>query len=126
MIGESNTKKLETLLSGDYIVENVQEDITYDYLHSTENNLWSILYLTGYLTRVKDDEVVNELLQDSYGLKIPNKEVKEIFETVIKKWFMESTQQMDRKALFASIWNGDAKKSNSRSYEAASQKHKLL
>lgn len=42
-------------------------------------------------------------------MKIPNKEVRGIFETVIKKWFVESTQQVDRKALFASVWNGDAK-----------------
>lgn len=108
--GPAITRKLETLLSGGNIVENIQEDITYDYLHSTEDNLWSILYLTGYLTRAKDDEVEKELPRGSYALKIPNKEVGEIFETVIKKWFMDSTKQMDRKNLFASIWSGDDEK----------------
>lgn len=49
--GSAITQKLEKLLSGEYIVENIQADITYDYLHSTEDNLWSIPYLTGYLTR---------------------------------------------------------------------------
>ena len=108
--GPAITQKLEKLLSGEYIVENIQADITYDYLHSTEDNLWSILYLTGYLTREKDRELMHDLPQDCYALKIPNKEVREIFETTIKKWFAESAQKMDRKALFASIWNGDAEK----------------
>lgn len=108
--GPAITQKFETLLSGGYIIENIQEDITYNYLHSSEENLWSILYFTGYLTRVSDEKVNRELPRDYYALKIPNKEIKEIFETTIKKWFTESTQQMDRKALFASIWNGDAKK----------------
>lgn len=108
--GPAITQKFETLLSGKYIIENIQEDITYNYLHSSEENLWSILYFTGYLTRVSDEKVNKELPRDYYALKIPNKEIKEIFETTIKKWFTESTQQMDRKALFASIWNGDAKK----------------
>ena len=108
--GPAITQKFETLLSGGYIIENIQEDITYNYLHSSEENLWSILYFTGYLTRVSDEKVNKELPRDYYALKIPNKEIKEIFETTIKKWFTESTQQMDRKVLFASIWNGDAKK----------------
>lgn len=108
--GTAITQKFETLLSGGYIIENIQEDITYNYLHSSEENLWSILYFTGYLTRVSDEKVNKELPRDYYALKIPNKEIKEIFETTIKKWFTESTQQMDRKALFASIWNGDDKK----------------
>ena len=108
--GTAITQKFEALLSGRYIIENIQEDITYNYLHSSEENLWSILYFTGYLTRVSDEKVNKELPRDYYALKIPNKEIKEIFETTIKKWFTESTQQMDRKVLFASIWNGDAKK----------------
>lgn len=108
--GPAITQKLEALLSGECIVENIQEDITYDYMHSTEDNLWSILYLTGYLTRARDGEEKKELPQGSYTMKIPNKEVREIFESVIKTWFMESTQQIDRKALFASVWNGDAEK----------------
>ncbi|MBR4027026.1 MAG: AAA family ATPase [Lachnospiraceae bacterium] len=43
--------KFETLLSGGYICEKVIEDLTYDVLHCSEDNLWSILYLTGYLTK---------------------------------------------------------------------------
>ena len=55
--GSSISQKLEKLLSGGYIVQQIDENLTYDYLHSSENNLWSILYLTGYLTRVPDAEI---------------------------------------------------------------------
>ena len=51
--GSSITMKLERLLDGGYIVQRIEENLTYDYLHSSEDNLWSILYLTGYLTRAR-------------------------------------------------------------------------
>lgn len=43
--------KYETLLAGGYIVEPIEENFTYDVLEGSEENLWSLLYLTGYLTR---------------------------------------------------------------------------
>ena len=46
--GSTITKKLETLMAGGCIVQRVDENLTYDYLHSSEDNLWSTLYLTGY------------------------------------------------------------------------------
>ena len=55
--GSAITKKLEILLSGGYIVQQIDENLTYDYLHSSEDNLWSILYLTGYLTRIRETEL---------------------------------------------------------------------
>ena len=51
--GSNITKKLETLLNGGYILQRIDENLTYDYLHSSEDNLWSILYLTGYLTSIR-------------------------------------------------------------------------
>ena len=41
--GTNITKKMETLLAGNYIIQNIDENLTYDYLHSSEENLWSIL-----------------------------------------------------------------------------------
>ena len=55
--GSNITGKLETLMAGGYIVQRVEENLTYDYLHSSEENLWSLLYLTGYLTRVRSGEL---------------------------------------------------------------------
>ena len=84
--GSSITKKLETLLAGGYIVEQIDESLTYDYLHSSEENLWSILYLTGYLTTVRKDELPESLEEGETALKIPNKEIREIFESTVKKF----------------------------------------
>ena len=46
--GSTITNKLETLMAGGCIVQRVDENLTYDYLHASEDNLWSTLYLTGY------------------------------------------------------------------------------
>ena len=53
---------MEILLSGGYILQRVEEDLTYDYLHSSEGNLWSILYLTGYLTKVRKEDFYHAFL----------------------------------------------------------------
>lgn len=109
--GDAVTRKFETLLSGGYVIQSVEEDLTYDYLHSSEENLWSILYLTGYLTRVRTRELGNELIpKGSLALRIPNAEVKEIFESTIKKWFEDSSKAWKREELFAAVWNGEAEK----------------
>lgn len=105
--GEAITQKLEVLLSGGYIVQKIKEDLSYDYVNSSEENLWSILYLTGYLTKIRDNDLEKSLPKGSFALVIPNAEVMEIFETTIKTWFEESAQRTDRKALFAAVWSGD-------------------
>ena len=106
--GAKISQKLETLLSGGYILQKVEEDLTYDYLHSSEENLWSILYLTGYLTRVREDDLLAPLPEDTSALMIPNAEVQEIFETTIQKWFDESAQTWNLTTLFDAMWSGDA------------------
>ena len=106
--GTKISQKLETLLSGGYILQKVEEDLTYDYLHSSEENLWSILYLTGYLTQVREDDLPAPLPEDTSALIIPNAEVREIFETTIQKWFDESAQTWNLTTLFDAMWSGDA------------------
>lgn len=106
--GDAITKKMEVLLSGGYIIQRVKDDLTYDYLHSSEENLWSVLYLTGYLTQMEETEAGKEIPKDSMALVIPNLEVKEIFESAIKTWFEDSSRTWDRKALFAAVWNENA------------------
>ena len=106
--GTKISQKLETLLSGGYILQKVEEDLTYDYLHSSEENLWSILYLTGYLTQVREDDLLAPLPEDTSALIIPNAEVQEIFETTIQKWFDESAQTWNLTTLFDAMWSGDA------------------
>ena len=106
--GRSISRKLETLLSGGYIIQKIEENLTYDYLHSSEENLWSILYLTGYLTQAREEDLPAPLPEKTSALMIPNAEVQEIFETTIQKWFDESVQTWNRKALFDAVWSGKA------------------
>lgn len=107
--GSSITKKLEALLEGDYIVQRVDESLTYDYLHSSEENLWSILYLTGYLTKVREENLKAPLPEKYTALIIPNAEIKEIFETTVINWFDDNAKIWNRKSLFDAIWYGDSK-----------------
>ena len=106
--GRSISRKLETLLSGGYIIQKIEENLTYDYLHSSEENLWSILYLTGYLTQAREEDLPGPLPEKTSALMIPNAEIKEIFQTTIQKWFDESAQTWNRKILFDAVWSGKA------------------
>ena len=103
--GAAIRKKLEVLIAGGSICQKIEEDLTYDYLHSSEDNLWSILYLTGYLTKVGERDKDGQV-----ELRIPNKEVKEIFESTVRKWFEDSARVTNRKDLFDAVWNKDADK----------------
>ena len=108
--GSNITGKLETLLAGGTIVQRVDENLTYDYLHSSENNLWSMLYLTGYLTKAREEDYNGKLADGTVALMIPNAEIKEIFETTVVKWFDDSTKKWNRNALFDAVWNGDSER----------------
>lgn len=106
--GSGITTKLETLLSGGSILQQIDEDLTYDYLHSTEDNLWSILYLTGYLTTAKRLDSNAPIPSGMTALTIPNAEIREIFETTVIKWFNDTAKTWNRKTLFDAVWNGDS------------------
>ena len=101
--GENIHEKMETLLAGGYIIQKIREDLTYDYLHSSEENLWSILYSTGYLTQVRGEE----LPPDTAALMIPNAEIRQIFETTVQEWFDDSARKENRTTLFDAVWSGD-------------------
>ena len=108
--GSSITNKLESLMAGNYITQHIEDDLTYDYLHSSENNFWSVLYLTGYLTQVREHEMVTSLPDGISALKIPNAETREIFESTVQTWFMENAKSWNRKHLFDAVWNEDVEK----------------
>ncbi|MBQ8664983.1 MAG: AAA family ATPase [Mailhella sp.] len=103
--------KFETLLSGGCIEADISETLTYDAVHASEDNLWTVLYLSGYLTRASRQQ------QEQCGfspdseltpLVIPNKEIRKIFTSSIAAWFKDSVRKADRTELFHKIWEGDA------------------
>lgn len=88
------TAKLETLLSGGYIIQKIDENLTYDFDRCSDENFWSVLYLTGYLTRCREKDLRPEdrnRIRDGFtALMIPNEEIREIYRDTIVKWFTES------------------------------------
>ena len=94
--GSSITKKLENLMAGETIVQRVDENLTKDYLHSSEDNLWSMLYLPGNLTKARNEQTDEVLPDGAIALMIPNEEIRDIFETTVIQWFDDSTRKWNR------------------------------
>lgn len=108
---DTNTikEKLEVLMAGGYIKETITENLTYDVLKSSEENVWSLLYLTGYLTRAMPEEMDagDNLGKGQIALKIPNAEIKEIFKKNIDQWFSNKSVSCNYGRLWQSLWDAD-------------------
>ncbi len=103
--------KFEVLLAGGTIREAIEENLTYDWIESSEQNLWSLLYLTGYLTKAREDIDANAGLDTrQYALRIPNREIMGIFRKSVRNWFTEKSFMDDRQELFSALWNADENK----------------
>ncbi len=89
---QSTKNENEILLSGGTIEKELHLELTYDDLESSMDNLWSVLFTTGYLTLVGKPE------NGIYTLRIPNEEVKEVYRSQIREWFKASLRK-DRKTL---------------------------
>ena len=73
--------EIERLIAGEPIEKSVRLDLTYDEIDKSIDNIWSVLFTTGYLTQVGMTE------QGAYKLVIPNKEVREVYKLQIQDWF---------------------------------------
>lgn len=109
--GIAVNEKFEILLGGGVIRERIVEDLSYDFDHSTEDNLWSILYLTGYLTQAASESGAEgaKTADEKTALRIPNEEVKTIFADTVAKWFTDTVSSADRTEFFRAWWQGDDK-----------------
>ena len=94
--------KFEELMNGGTLRATISDELTYDLLHSSEQNLWSLLFMTGYLTKADPEETGSEV-----SLRIPNREVSNIFETTSMQWFCDTLDRTKQKELFAALWNED-------------------
>ena len=73
--------EIERLIAGEAIKKNIRLELTYDEIDQSIDNLWSVLFTTGYLTQTGMTE------QGTYKLIIPNKEVREVYKLQIQEWF---------------------------------------
>ena len=84
---DSSTKdEIERLIAGEAIEKVIRLDLTYDEIDNSIDNLWSVLFTTGYLTKIGEVKLPDS---ESYAYKlvIPNKEVREVFVLQIQEWF---------------------------------------
>ena len=84
---DQNTKnEIERLLKGESVSKKIKEELTYQELDDSIDNLWSVLYATGYLTRKGTGQEEEDVME----LAIPNKEIKKLFVDLVKDWFQET------------------------------------
>lgn len=84
---DSSTKdEIERLIAGEAIEKVIRLDLTYDEIDNTIDNIWSVLFTTGYLTKIGEVKLPDSESY-AYRLVIPNKEVREVFVLQIQEWF---------------------------------------
>lgn len=85
MSGNFKTKReIETLLAGEKIIKEIHQELVYPEMYQSVENVWSLLFMTGYLTQR------GRVDAKRYKLAIPNLEIRDIFETQIMEYFKES------------------------------------
>jgi len=97
-------QEIENLIAGGILRKPVHEDITYDSIHESQDNLWNFLYFTGYLKAgmgsFEDDTQYMELM-------IPNREVRAIYKRTILTWFDHKVKNLERSKFIQSLEDGD-------------------
>ena len=103
-------KEIEDLISGGTVMKSINQELTYKDLYSSIDNMWSVLFTTGYLTQRGRPE------GKELTLAIPNREIQDIFTEQISTWFLD-TAHKDGTALSAfclAFQEGDAAEAENR------------
>lgn len=95
-------EKFETLLNGGTVMQSISDELTYDTLHASEDNLWSVLLMTGYITKADPDEE-----GETVSLKIPNREIASIFEDTVVIHFRNTTDTAELNKLINALWESN-------------------
>lgn len=96
------TDQFETLLNGGTITRSISDELTYDTLRGSEDNLWSVLLMTGYLTKADREEE-----GENVRLKIPNREIAAIFEDTVVAYFKNTADTGELERFINSLWESD-------------------
>ena len=104
---EDMRKELNTLIEGGTIEKIVHENITYDDIHESEDNLWNFLYFTGYMKKVSERQVGKDVYMT---MRIPNMEIGSIYENQIRGWFDKVVKDTDKSILYKAVLDGDTDK----------------
>lgn len=96
--------EIEELTRGGKIEKKVHEDITYEDIYETEENLWNFLFFTGYLKCVNKRMIENDIYIE---LAIPNREVQTVYKNKIENWFHNEVKLKDLTLLYKAMLSGD-------------------
>ena len=96
--------KFEKLVNGGSITQKIHNDLTYNEVMDSEENLWSLLYTSGYLTKIDENAADGRIV-----LRIPNKEVMKTFRVNIDIWMRDKINSADKAAFFEALWNKNCK-----------------
>lgn len=94
--------KFEVLMNGGVVIQSITDELTYDTLDSSEENLWSILLMTGYITKADASED-----GETVSLKIPNREIASIFEDTVVTLFKDTIDNGKQRSMMDAFWNCD-------------------
>ena len=97
-------QEIEALIEGKTITKPIHEDITYEDIDSTQENLWNFLFFTGYLKKISEYQEGENIYIE---MAIPNREVRYIYKTTVLRWFGEKTDKKELTPLYESILEGD-------------------
>ena len=100
-------QEIEALIEGGTIEKPVHEDITYEDMDSTEDNLWNFLFFTGYLKKISERQEGETIYME---MAIPNSEVRYVYKNAVLRWFEEKTKKKELTPLYESMLNGDPEK----------------
>lgn len=104
---DDTKEEIESLIEGKSIEKPIHEDITYDEVYKSMDNLWNFMFFTGYFKKVF--ESMSSTGQKFIKLEIPNKEVKYIFITKIKSWLDERIENENFDDMYNAMFEGDEK-----------------
>ena len=100
---QSTKDEIERLVAGESVTKRIRLDLTYDEIENSIDNVWSVLFTTGYLTNIGNPE------SGVYELVIPNREVHEVFVLQIQEWFQRSVAKEESMPEFSkAILEADA------------------
>ena len=100
-------KELDILIKGGTIEKQIHEDITYDDIHESEDNLWNFLFFTGYMKKVSERQDDQNEGIIYLTMRIPNIEIRSIYTNQISNWFDRQVKNEDRSVLHKAVLEGD-------------------
>ena len=100
-------QEIEGLIEGGTITKPIHEDITYDDMNSTQDNLWNFLFFTGYLKKIREEQEDETVRME---MAIPNSEVRYVYKNAVLQWFEKKTEKKELTPLYESLLSGDGDK----------------